>query len=119
MTATQIGGVVFYVKKLIADGKTEQALRYAQGKGFENLEVLLNRGNPNRGKWPEHCRAEVWSHCLNKRLMVVKLPDRRKASCWRGRARNPIGAKIFVKLLSATGDPIYETTLEEPVSDVV
>ena len=120
---SEILEAVEQVRKHLAQDRTRKALQVAQSKGFPTIDALLDRvkvivqtPRPTHPRflYPKHSRAEVRSHCHNRDLMIITLPNGKTASCWRGRSRNPVGARIFVKLLSLEGDPIYETTLEEP-----
>jgi hypothetical protein len=60
--------------------------------------------------WPRRSPAVVWKKCPNQRLVVIKLPDGRTASMWRGWVRCQIYDKVKVRLVSdyEGGDPMYE-----------
>ena len=59
--------------------------------------------------WPTHTDAVVWGFPVNTRLVIIELPDKRRASCWRGRKQSwRIFERVRVRLETATPDPIYE-----------
>jgi hypothetical protein len=57
--------------------------------------------------WPIESPAEVWAGCRNRILVLVKLPDGRICSMLRQRSNWRLGTKLRVKLLEASGDPLY------------
>ncbi len=58
--------------------------------------------------WPTRTPAVIWSFPPNKKLVVIQLPDKRRASMYRGRKTWAIHDKLTAKLVSAQADPIYE-----------
>lgn len=58
--------------------------------------------------WPIETPAVIWGFCPNKAMVIIELPDKRKASMWKGRGNAwRIYEKCRVKLESAEADPIY------------
>jgi hypothetical protein len=65
--------------------------------------------------WPEKARTVVWKFCPNKLLVIIKLPDGRTASMWKGGRHWLIHDKVNVRLpVDFAGDPIYERDLPRP-----
>lgn len=109
MTPEQHQASIEWVENLIKKGKGDQAVAFLAKRGYQTLDALkANLPINATTKWPKETPAEVWSFCRNKRLMVIRLPDGRQASCYRNGEHWPLGAKLKAKLLSDSGDPIYE-----------
>lgn len=58
--------------------------------------------------WPEESDAWVVRELPNPRLLLVKLPNGRMASCWRAGRRWVPKTPVRVKLEKRTGDVIYQ-----------
>jgi hypothetical protein len=61
--------------------------------------------------WPLEAEAEVWAHCRNPRMVIVRFDDGRTASMWKGWRRNwPVGLRAKVAIADAIiGEPIYRS----------
>lgn len=58
--------------------------------------------------WPKQTEAVVWGYCPNKLMVIIELPDKRKASMWKGRGNNwKIYDRCRAVLDRANADPIY------------
>lgn len=64
--------------------------------------------------WPVASPAVIFRECINKRLIIVKLPDDRQVAAYRGMRCPPLGTDVRVKLVEATADPIYELVFAPP-----
>lgn len=62
--------------------------------------------------WPINVSAKIWGFPPNKNLVVIALPDGRKASMYKGRGNAfRIHDKVDAKLVKSEGDPIYESVI--------
>ena len=91
----------------------EEAKRSQAYAEQEVLSVALEPVSDFDG-WPLEAEAEIYAHCRNHRMVVIRFGDKRKASMWKGYRKNwPIGVKTKVRLRDARiGDPIYEPVYE-------
>lgn len=63
---------------------------------------------PPPNPWPVETEAVIHSFCPNQRLVVIRLPDGRTASMWRGAWRKwNLRDKLTAKLDVASADPVY------------
>jgi len=60
------------------------------------------------GLWPEESEAWVVRELPNPRLFMIRLPDGRLASCWKGGRKWVPKAKLRVRIDKREGDPIYQ-----------
>ena len=61
--------------------------------------------------WPDRVLAEVVHRPLNRRLLLIQLPDGREAAMWKYRNRS-VGFKVTARLHEfAGGEPYYEEVL--------
>jgi hypothetical protein len=62
--------------------------------------------------WPVLTDAVVWGFPPNRGMVVIELPDRRRASMWRARnATYRIFMKLRARIVKTEGDPIYEEVM--------
>jgi len=58
--------------------------------------------------WPKETAAVIWGFCPNKLLVIIELPDKRKASMWKGRGNTwKIYDRCRATLERCEADPIY------------
>lgn len=63
---------------------------------------------PKREEWPKHTDLFVYAYPINKRMVIVRLPDKREAYLWRSSNQQyPIGARIRGILLETVGPQAY------------
>lgn len=87
----------------------------AAAQGIEFIEGVADSVDPvpsfssdSIKGWPVETPAVIWGFCPNKAMVIIELPDKRRASMWKGRGNAwRIYEKCRVKLESAEADPIY------------
>ena len=95
--------------KAETEGEKRQA-EEAEAKKIEVLSLDDDEVAPETASgWPIKTEAKIWGFPPNKNMVVIQLPDGRKASMWKGRANTwRIHDKVECKIEKSDGDPIYE-----------
>lgn len=85
-------------------------------------EIMLPEGvepkrpeKPEPKPWPKKTKVYVYAYPINKRMIVVRLPDKREAFFWRSSNQQyPIGAELKAVLMDTVGTDVayYELAYE-------
>lgn len=108
---------VAYEAKLAADvaASPEPTATPVAVQGIEFIEGVADSVDPipslvpdSMKGWPVETPAVIWGFCPNKAMVIIELPDKRRASMWKGRGNAwRIYEKCRARLESAEADPIY------------
>lgn len=115
------------LRDLLSKGAIEEAGKKAEKWGMDieecklihemdgPPEVILPPGvvppqpvEPEEKPWPKKTSVFVYAYPINRRMIIVRLPDKREALFWRSSNQQyPIGAELKAKLLETVAKEAY------------
>lgn len=78
--------------------EAEEAYRKTQECANEEALTVTFQEIPLYGDWPETVELEVLGECRNPRLLHVALPDKRRATLWKGYLKPRPGLKVVGRI---------------------